>query len=83
MHLLTVDIVCPRLTQASPGNQTYMGDAAVLEVMDEMEQRAEERIGLLNVLENAEMMSVTREAIVSWIEEERFREREMFGALGR
>jgi hypothetical protein len=60
-----------------------MGDAAVLEVMDEMEQRAEERIGLLNVLENAQMMSVTREAIVSWIEEERSREREMFGALGR
>jgi hypothetical protein len=60
-----------------------MGDAAVLEVMDEMEQRAEERIGLLNVLENAQMMSVTREAIVSWIEEERSREREVFGALGR
>jgi hypothetical protein len=58
-----------------------MGDARVLELMDDMEQRAEERIGLLRTLENAEMMAVTREAIVSWIEQERSREREMFGAL--
>lgn len=58
-----------------------MGDATVAELMDDMERRAEERIGLLRVLESAQMMRVTREAIVSWIEEERRREREMFGAL--
>jgi hypothetical protein len=60
-----------------------MGDAKVIEVMDDMEQRADERIGLLDVLENAQMMGVTREAIVSWIEQERWREREMFAALSR
>jgi hypothetical protein len=60
-----------------------MGDAKVIEVMDDMEQRADERIGLLDVLENAQMMGVTREAIVSWIEQERVRDREMFAALGR
>jgi hypothetical protein len=60
-----------------------MADANVLELMDDMERRADERIGLLRALENAQMMAVTREAIVSWIEQQRSREREMFGALAR
>jgi hypothetical protein len=65
------------------GNQINMGDASTLELMDDIEQRADERIKLLHVLEQAQMMNVTREAIVSWIERERSREREMFGALSR
>ena len=60
-----------------------MGDVAVTDLMDEMEQHAEERLGLLHVLDTATMMGVTREAIVAWIEDERRREREVFGALSR
>jgi hypothetical protein len=60
-----------------------MGDASTVELMDDIEQRADERIKLLHVLEQAQMMTVTREAIVSWIEREHSREREMFGALSR
>ena len=58
-----------------------MGDTTV-ELMDDMERRADERIGLLHALNHADMMLVTREAIISWIEEERSRERATFGALG-
>jgi len=57
-----------------------MGHATVNELMDDVEQKAEDRLGLLHVLNNAQMMRVTREAIVAWIEEERLRERELFGA---
>lgn len=50
--------------------------------MDAIEEQAEERLKLLHVVDTAPMMSVTREAILDWIEEERRRERESFGALG-
>ena len=60
-----------------------MGDVAVNELMDDMELRAEERLKLLHVLDTANMMRVTREAIVAWIEDERRRERELFGGMGR
>lgn len=60
-----------------------MGDVAVAELMDHMEQRAEERLKLLHVLDTANMMRVTRDAIIAWIEDDRRREREMFGALSR
>lgn len=59
-----------------------MGDM-VNEVMDDMERNAEDRLKLLHVLNTAQMMRVTREAIIAWIEEERRREREVFGALSR
>lgn len=65
------------------GNQSIMGDVTVNELMDDMEQRAEERLELLHVLDTAKMMRVTREAIVAWIEDERRREREVFAALSR
>lgn len=65
------------------GNQSTMGNVAVNELMDDVEQRAEERLKLLHVLDTARMMRVTREAIVAWIEAERRKEREAFGALGR
>lgn len=58
-----------------------MGELTVDEVMEDMEQRAEERMELLQVLENAQMMQVTREAIVSWIEEQQAIERQTFGAF--
>ena len=60
-----------------------MGAASVEELMDDIEQRAEDRLKLLQVLESAEMMRVTRDAIVNWIEEDQRREREIFGALSR
>jgi hypothetical protein len=60
-----------------------MGASSVAELMTDMEQRAEDRMGLLQVLESAEMMHVTREAITQWLEEDRQREREIFGALSR
>ena len=59
-----------------------MGTTDVEELMDDMEQRAEERLNLLHVLENAQMMQVTREAIVAWIEEQRARDRLAFGVIG-
>jgi len=65
------------------GNQSSMGDVTVNELMDDMEQRAEERLELLQVLDTAKMMRVTRDAIVTWIEDERRRERELFSALSR
>ena len=58
-----------------------MSELTVDEVMDDMEQRAEDRLRLLHVLENAEMMQVTREAITNWIEQQRDLERQSFGAL--
>ena len=60
-----------------------MGDRTVDELMDEIEERAEDRLKLLHVLDSAQMMRVTREAILAWMEEERHRERERFGALSR
>lgn len=59
-----------------------MSELTVDEVMEDMEQRAEDRLQLLYVLENAQMMQVTREAIVSWIEEQQAVERQTFGAIG-
>ena len=56
-----------------------MGTMDVEELMDDMEQRAEDRLKLLHVLENAQMMQVTREAIVAWIEDQRARDRLAFG----
>ncbi len=53
------------------------------EVMDELEEQAEDRLRLLHVVDTAPMMRVTREAIIDWIEEERQREREAFQALRR
>lgn len=58
-----------------------MGEVTVDELMDDIEKRAEERLSLLHVLDTAKMMRVTRDAIVAWIEDERRREREVFGAL--
>jgi len=60
-----------------------MGEVAVNELMNDMEQRAEVRLKLLQVLDTAKMMRVTREAIVAWIEDERRRERELFGGMSR
>lgn len=51
--------------------------------MDAIEERAEANLLVLSVLDTAQMMRVTREAIVDWIEEERRRERHRFQALGR
>lgn len=59
-----------------------MGDATVDELMEELERRSEDRLELLHVLDNAQMMQVTREAILAWIEDERRREREAFRSLG-
>ena len=58
------------------------GDAAVSEVMDAMEERAESTLQVLAVLESARMMRVTREAIVASLEEEQRRERDRFKVLG-
>ena len=58
-----------------------MSELTVEELMDDMEQRAEDRLKLLHVLQNAEMMQVTREAISNWIEQQRDLERQAFGAL--
>lgn len=51
------------------------------EVMDAIEERAECNLQVLEVLETAEMMSVTRRAIVDSLEEEQRHERERFRAL--
>jgi hypothetical protein len=61
--------------------QTTMGDAPVDEVMDAMEERAESTLQVLAVLDSAEMMRVTREAIVASLEEEQRHERDRFRAL--
>lgn len=59
-----------------------MREPSLDEVMDQLEEQAEDRLKLLQVVDCAPMMHVTREAILDWIEEERRREREDFGALG-
>jgi hypothetical protein len=64
-----------------PGKESNMSELTVDEVMDDMEQRAEDRLQLLHVLENAKMMQVTRQAICAWIEEQQTIERQTFGAL--
>ena len=58
-----------------------MGDDGVHALMNDFEERAEERLSLLHVLDTAQMMKVTRDAIVAWIENERRRDREAFQAL--
>lgn len=58
-----------------------LGDAPMSEVMDTMEQRAESTLQVLAVLETAQMMRVTREAIVASLAEEQRLEREWFRAL--
>ncbi len=58
-----------------------MGDASVSEVMDAIEDRAESTLQVLAVLDSAQMMRVTREAILSSLEDERRQERERFKAL--
>lgn len=60
-----------------------MGEQPVTEVMDAMEERAESTLLLLDALEKARMMRVTREAIISSLEEERRHERDRFRALGQ
>ena len=60
-----------------------MGERTVDEVMDKLEEQAEDRLKLLHVVDTAPMMHVTREAILEWIEEERQRERAVFGSVGR
>lgn len=60
-----------------------MGERTVDEVMDKLEEQADGRLKLLHVVDTAPMMHVTREAILDWIEEERQRERAVFGAVAR
>lgn len=60
-----------------------MGERTVDDVMDELEERAEDRLKLLQVVGTAPMMHVTRDAILDWIEEERQRERAAFGVVGQ
>lgn len=58
-----------------------MEEPAVIEMMDVIEQHAESTLELLAVLQSAQMMQVTREAILASLEEERRQERERFQAL--
>jgi len=58
-----------------------MGEVHMQQVMDAMEERAESTLQVLAVLENAQMMRVTREAILESLEDERRRERDRFAAL--
>lgn len=58
-----------------------MRNAHVDEVMDAMEERAESTLQVLAALESAQMMRVTREAIVASLEEEQRHERDRFRAL--
>lgn len=58
-----------------------MGQRSLDQVMEEIEEQAEDRLKLLQVVDTAPMMQVTREAILDWIEQERRRERDTFGAL--
>ena len=58
-----------------------MEDQAVSQAMDAIEERAESTLQVLAVLESAQMMRVTREAIVASLEEEQRQERERFQAL--
>lgn len=58
-----------------------MENPPVDELMNDIEQRAEVTLALLRVLETAEMMSVTRGAILNWIEEGLRGERARFQAL--
>lgn len=57
------------------------GEAPLRDVMDAMEERAESTLQVLAVLESAQMMRVTREAIVASLDEERRQERDRFEAL--
>ena len=57
------------------------GDAPVTDVMDAIEERAESTLQVLAVLESAQMMRVTREAIVASLDDERRQERDRFEAL--
>jgi len=50
--------------------------------MDAFEERAESTLQVLAALESAQMMRVTREAIVASLEEEQRQERERFRLLG-
>ena len=58
-----------------------MEDPPMSDVMDAMEERAESTLQVLAVLETAQMMRVTREAIVASLEEEQRHERDRFRAL--
>ncbi len=58
-----------------------MRDVPVSEVMDTIAERAEDTLRVLDVLENAEMMQVTRRAILASLDEERRWERDRFEAL--
>lgn len=60
-----------------------MGEPQLTDVMDAMEERAESTLLLLDALERAQMMQVTREAIITSLEEERRQERDRFRALGQ
>ena len=62
---------------------TTMGEAPVSKVMDAIEERAESTLQVLAVLESAQMMRVTRQAIVESLEEEQRHERARFQALRR
>lgn len=53
----------------------------VSQVMDALEERAEDNLRVLSALERAHMMRVTREAILTSMDEEQRRERERFRAL--
>lgn len=58
-----------------------MGEVPVSHVMDALEERAEASLRVLEALESAHMMRVTREAILASLDDEQRRERERFGAL--
>jgi hypothetical protein len=60
---------------------TSVDDLPVRDVMDAIEERAESTLQVLAVLESAQMMRVTREAIVASLEEEQRQERDRFQAL--
>ena len=61
---------------------TTMEEPSASEAMDAIEERAESTLEVLAVLESAQMMRVTREAIVASLEEEQQQERDRFRALG-
>lgn len=58
-----------------------MESAPVSQAMDAIEERAESTLQVLAVLQTAQMMRVTREAIVESLEEEQKQERDRFHAL--
>ena len=65
------------------GGDVTVAEPAVSEVMDAMEERAESTLQVLAALERAQMMQVTREAILATLEAERREERDRFEALLR